>query len=146
MCIGVTVPPPPDAAVILDRYRAFAQKHLEVQSNPDAPDWAGLESFIVPELRAEARAEISERFARGEALDTSLGIQLDPRISPLPFPDGYLKILDCRVDGSFWTDRATATPVPGELAQARPRTFVATMERFGGVWYLSAYSYGSGRC
>lgn len=146
VCVGVTVPLPADADAIVSRYRAFAAKHLEVQANPDAPDWDGLLAFVVPDRRAEARQELAQRFARGEALDVSLGVTLDPRLSRLRYPDDFIELLDCRQDGSYWVDRATGQPVAGEQAAVRTRPFVVQLKRIDGTWYLNGYEYGKGTC
>lgn len=145
LCQGVTVPPPPDAEVILRRYRDFAQKHLEVQGS-DNPDWPGLLEFVVPSRRAEAKAEIEDRFRRGEALNSSLGVTLEPRLSRLRYPDDFIEILDCRLDGSYWTDRASGQPLAGEMAAVRQHAFIAQLKRVDGTWYLSGYEYADGAC
>lgn len=145
-CIGVTVPLPPDAEVILARYREFATKHLEVQSDPDSPDWDGLLAFVIPSRRSEARAEIEERFKRGEVLNVSLGVTLAPIIDRSQYPDGFIRLLDCRVDGSYWVDRATNVAIAGEVPEVRRRAFAVAMDRVDGTWMLSGYRYAEGNC
>lgn len=140
------MPLPSDAEAILARYRSFAQKQLEVMSSPDAPDWDGLLTFVLPRQREAARADIQQHFDRGEILNTSLGVAIDPRLSRLTYPEDQIEVVDCRTDGSYWMDRATSTPVAGEIAEARPRVFNVGLRRSDNVWYISAYGYAQGTC
>jgi hypothetical protein len=145
-CVPVTVPLPADADLIVERYRAFAQKHLEVQANPDSPDWSGLLALVMPDVRQDARAEIESRFVQGQLLDTSLGVTLDPQLSRLRYPPDYIRLLDCRSDGSYWTDRTTGLPAAGEAAELKRRPFDVTMERINGLWLVSEFNLVPGRC
>ena len=145
-CIGTTVPLPPDADLMIQRYQAFAAKHLEIQSSADNPDWAGFLEFVVPARRDEARAELEARFNRGEVLNVSLGVTRNPRLSRLSYPDDFIEILDCRMDGSYWTDKATGQPLAGEITEVRQRSFVVQLRRIDGIWYLNGYDYFPGTC
>ena len=146
LCVGITVPLPPDADEIIAAYLAFAKKHLEVQSNPDQPDWAGLNSLIVPKIRAEARAEIEEHFKRGEILNVAAGVTFEPRLGRVPYPNNFYHLVDCRADGSYWSDRTSGLPVAGAQASVSNRPFFVDLDRSTGQWLVAAYQYASGTC
>jgi hypothetical protein len=146
VCTGVTVPLPADADVILARYRAFAAKWLEVASNPDAPDWDGLLAYVRSDVRGAARAEIEDHFKRGEVLNVSLGVSLMPVIDRSQYPEGQVRMIDCRTDGSYWADRTSGTPAAGEVAEVRRRPVYVIMSRVGALWMMSQFEFATKRC
>ena len=146
LCVGITVPLPSDADQIIAAYLTFAKKHLEIESNPDNPDWDGFLALVAPEVRSEARKEIEDRFKRGEVLNVNLGVMFDPQLGRLRYQDGYIELEDCRVDGSFWVYQTTSEPVPGQTHGTRRRTFTAALKRVDGRWLLRAYEYVAEVC
>ena len=146
LCVGITVPLPPDADDIIAAYLAFAKKHIEIQTNPDDPDWDHYLALIVPRARVEARAELEDRFKRGQILNAAGGLAYKPSLSRLRYPDGYIELRDCRTDGTYWADRSSGQPALGEDPNPRNRPFRAALERSGNTWLIVAYQYVEGSC
>ena len=134
LCVGITVPLPSDADQIIAAYLTFAKKYLEVQTNPDNPDWDGFLALVAPEVRAEARKEIEDHFKRGEVLNVRAGVSFDTKLSRLRYPPGFIELEDCRTDGSYWADRATGQPVPGQVTTVSHRPVDAGLELINGKW------------
>lgn len=145
--IDDTVPLRPDIDVVIAAYLTFAREDLRISSSPDNPDWDTYLALVDPASRSAARAETQAHFNRGERLDTSLGVQFDPRsLQVTGRPENVELLGDCRDDGSVWTSTSSSEPVDESPPVVRKRRFVARMTRLDGKWYVSSFDEDEGGC